>query len=157
MEEHATNPRISSSSSNTNKSNSESQSQGEPSSGNVKTEVIDKQQPSDNEVIKTESEAQTAMDIADDTKTEKKEERKMSVLDQLEEIKGVLKTAHPLVATSMESVADHITQSMKCTAEEEMYRLITVLLKDALQVLFTFYMTDYHFHFQENIIFRPRV
>lgn len=52
-----------------------------------------------------------------------------------DEIMGILKTAYPLLALSLESLVDQIQQRFKCSADEDAYRLITALLKDGLQYM----------------------
>ncbi|KAJ1676967.1 transcription-associated protein 1, partial [Spiromyces aspiralis] len=47
-----------------------------------------------------------------------------------------LKTAHPLLSLSIESMTDQIVQRIKPTPIEEMYRLVCVLANDVLQNLY---------------------
>ncbi len=46
----------------------------------------------------------------------------------------ILKTAFPLLILTLETVVEHIAQRFKASAEEEIYRLICMLLQDAMQV-----------------------
>jgi hypothetical protein len=46
----------------------------------------------------------------------------------------MLKTAFPLLILSMETTVDQISHRFKATQEEEIYRLICMLLQDAMQV-----------------------
>ncbi|CCE81661.1 Piso0_002324 [Millerozyma farinosa CBS 7064] len=55
--------------------------------------------------------------------------------DHVEEIMGILKTAYPLLALSLESLVDQINQRFKCTADEDAYRLGIALLNDGIQYL----------------------
>jgi transformation/transcription domain-associated protein len=54
--------------------------------------------------------------------------------EYVEEIVQILKTASPLLILSMETMIDQINQRFKATPEEEIYRLICMLLQDAIQV-----------------------
>lgn len=51
-----------------------------------------------------------------------------------EEVVQILKTAFPLLILSMETMVEQITLRFKATAEEEVYRLVCMLLQDAMQV-----------------------
>ncbi|BGP26145.1 transcription-associated protein 1 [Rhodotorula toruloides] len=53
--------------------------------------------------------------------------------DYIDEIMAVLKTAFPLLALSMEMIVDQISTRFKPAADEDIYRLISALLADALQ------------------------
>lgn len=55
--------------------------------------------------------------------------------EYVEEIMGILKTAYPLLALSLESLVDQINQRFKCTADEDAYRLGVALLNDGVQYL----------------------
>lgn len=55
--------------------------------------------------------------------------------EHVEEIMGILKTAYPLLALSLESLVDQINQRFKCTADEDAYRLSVALLNDGVQYL----------------------
>ncbi|BGP49947.1 transcription-associated protein 1 [Rhodotorula kratochvilovae] len=52
--------------------------------------------------------------------------------DYIDEIMAVLKTAFPLLALSMEMIVDQISSRFKPTPDEDIYRLISALLSDAL-------------------------
>jgi transformation/transcription domain-associated protein len=54
--------------------------------------------------------------------------------EHVEEVVQILKTAFPLLILSMETMVDQILQRFKATPEEEIYRLICMLLLDAVQV-----------------------
>lgn len=56
-------------------------------------------------------------------------------LEHVERIMGILKTAYPLLALSLESLGDQINQRFKCTADEDAYRLGVALLNDGVQYL----------------------
>lgn len=51
--------------------------------------------------------------------------------EYLDELNGILKTAYPLLALSLESLVDQINQKFKTTSDEDLFRLINVLLIDA--------------------------
>ncbi|KAI0068843.1 FAT-domain-containing protein [Artomyces pyxidatus] len=53
--------------------------------------------------------------------------------EYVEEVVQILKTAFPLLILSMETMVDQINQRFKATQEEEIYRLICMLLQDAMQ------------------------
>ncbi|KAI0268276.1 hypothetical protein BC834DRAFT_968481 [Gloeopeniophorella convolvens] len=53
--------------------------------------------------------------------------------DYVEEVVNMLKTAFPLLILSMETTVDQISHRFKATQEEEIYRLICMLLQDAMQ------------------------
>ncbi|KAG0682333.1 transcription-associated protein 1 [Kluyveromyces marxianus] len=50
--------------------------------------------------------------------------------EYLEELNGILKTAYPLLALSLESLVDQINQKFKTNPDEVLFRLINVLLID---------------------------
>lgn len=50
--------------------------------------------------------------------------------EYLEELNGILKTAYPLLALSLESLVDQINQKFKTNPDEDLFRLINVLLID---------------------------
>ncbi|KAL6299677.1 atypical/PIKK/TRRAP protein kinase [Sparassis latifolia] len=51
----------------------------------------------------------------------------------VEEVVQILKTAFPLLILSLETLVEHIIMRFKGTQEEEIYRLVSMLLQDALQ------------------------
>lgn len=57
--------------------------------------------------------------------------------EYVEEVVNMLKTAFPLLILSMETTVDQISHRFKATQEEEIYRLICMLLQDAMQVMLT--------------------
>ncbi|KAL5037675.1 transcription-associated protein 1 [Batrachochytrium dendrobatidis] len=52
----------------------------------------------------------------------------------IDEIMGLLKTAFPLLALSMETMVDQILLRLKPTTDEDIYRLIVALLSDGVQM-----------------------
>ena len=54
--------------------------------------------------------------------------------EYVDEVVNMLKTAFPLLILSMETTVDQISHRFKATQEEEIYRLICMLLQDAMQV-----------------------
>jgi transformation/transcription domain-associated protein len=54
--------------------------------------------------------------------------------DHVDEIVSILKTAFPLLALSMETFCDQVTQRFKQSADEDIYRLVNALLYDAFMV-----------------------
>lgn len=54
--------------------------------------------------------------------------------DYVEEVMQILKTAFPLLIMNMETVVEQIILRFKASPEEEIYRLICMLLQDAMQV-----------------------
>lgn len=54
--------------------------------------------------------------------------------EYVDEIMGLLKTAFPLLALSMETMVDQILQRLKPTTDEDIYRLIVALLNDGVQM-----------------------
>ena len=53
--------------------------------------------------------------------------------DHVEEILNILKTAFPLLALTMENMAEQLQQRFKPSNDEDIYRLTNALLNDALQ------------------------
>lgn len=54
--------------------------------------------------------------------------------EHVDEIMAILKTAFPLLALSMEMIVDQISTRFKPSPDEDIYRLISALMTDALQV-----------------------
>jgi len=54
--------------------------------------------------------------------------------EYVDEILNVMKTGHPLMVLTIETMVDQILQRFKATSEEEIYRLVCMLLGDAVQV-----------------------
>jgi transformation/transcription domain-associated protein len=54
--------------------------------------------------------------------------------EHIDEVVQILKTAFPLLILSMETMVDQIMQRFKGSPEEEAYRLLGMLLQDAMQV-----------------------
>ncbi|ONH65284.1 Transcription-associated protein 1 [Cyberlindnera fabianii] len=55
--------------------------------------------------------------------------------EYIEEIMGILKTAYPLLALSLESLVDQISHRFKTSLDEDAYRLILALTNDAVSCL----------------------
>lgn len=55
--------------------------------------------------------------------------------EYVDEIMGILKTAYPLLALSLETIVDQIYSRFKCPVDEDAYRLIQALLNDGLQYM----------------------
>lgn len=70
-----------------------------------------------------------------DDKDDKADMKSRTAWEHVEEIMGILKTAYPLLALSLESLVDQINQRFKCTADEDAYRLGVALLNDGVQYL----------------------
>lgn len=60
--------------------------------------------------------------------------------EHVDEVVQILKTAFPLLILSMETMVDQIFQRFKATTEEEIYRLICMLLQDAIQVCCAYFL-----------------
>lgn len=56
-------------------------------------------------------------------------------LDYVDEIMGILKTAYPLLALSLESLVDQISKKFKCSSDEDVYRLVVALYNDGVSYL----------------------
>ena len=54
--------------------------------------------------------------------------------EYIDELLQLMKTGHPLLVLTIETMVDQILQRFKATAEEEIYRLVCMLLIDAIQV-----------------------
>lgn len=54
--------------------------------------------------------------------------------EHVEEIMSILKTAFPLLALSMEMIVDQVASRFKPGPDEDIYRLVSALLSDSLQV-----------------------
>lgn len=52
----------------------------------------------------------------------------------LDEVVQILKTAFPLLILSLETMVEQLNTRFKATPEEEAYRLMSMLLHDAIQV-----------------------
>lgn len=55
--------------------------------------------------------------------------------DHIEEVNQILKTAFPLLILCMETLVDQINSHFKVSGEEDIYRLICMLMQDAIQVI----------------------
>ena len=64
--------------------------------------------------------------------------------EYVDEVVQILKTAFPLLILSMETMVDQILQRFKAPPEEEIYRLISMLLQDAIQVCGSPFLLVYH-------------
>lgn len=81
------------------------------------------------EVAKVEPNGDTQPAVDDEAEPAQKKPWEYS-----DEIMSVLKTTFPLLALSMETVADQIQKHFKCPPDEDAYRLIVALLNDGLSV-----------------------
>ena len=54
--------------------------------------------------------------------------------DYVEEVMQILKTAFPLLIMNMETIVDQISARFKASQEEDIYRLVCMLLQEGLQV-----------------------
>lgn len=54
--------------------------------------------------------------------------------DYVEEVMQILKTAFPLLIMNMETIVDQISARFKASPEEDIYRLVCMLLQEGLQV-----------------------
>ncbi|PKI83589.1 transcription-associated protein 1 [Malassezia vespertilionis] len=72
-------------------------------------------------------------DKPDEIQPEKPEENGRNPWDHIDEILNILKTAFPLLALTMENMADQLQQRFKPSNDEDIYRLTNALLNDALQ------------------------
>lgn len=59
--------------------------------------------------------------------------------DHIEEVNQILKTAFPLLILCMETLVDQINSHFKVSGEEDIYRLICMLMQDAIQVTQLFF------------------
>ena len=59
--------------------------------------------------------------------------------DHIEEVNQILKTAFPLLILCMETLVDQINSHFKVSGEEDIYRLICMLMQDAIQVRLHFF------------------
>lgn len=55
--------------------------------------------------------------------------------DYVDEICNLVKTGHPLLVLTIENMVDQFIQKFKASAEEEIYRLVCMLLIEAAQVI----------------------
>lgn len=63
--------------------------------------------------------------------------------DHIEEVNQILKTAFPLLILCMETLVDQINSHFKVSGEEDIYRLICMLMQDAIQVIRFPYWFEY--------------
>ncbi len=56
--------------------------------------------------------------------------------DMAEELVALLKTGHPLLALSLEQIAEQIRERLKSNTEEDVYRMTMPLISDTLTVRF---------------------
>jgi transformation/transcription domain-associated protein len=54
--------------------------------------------------------------------------------DYIDEVVALLKTGHPLLALTLETIVDQMRDRLKADGDEELYRAICALQADALQV-----------------------
>ena len=69
----------------------------------------------------------------DPEKPEEPKEGQRNPWDHIDEVLNILKTAFPLLALTMENMADQLQQRFKPSNDEDIYRLTNALLNDALQ------------------------
>ena len=55
-------------------------------------------------------------------------------LECIEEVGQIMKTAFPLLIMSLETIVDQISQRFRSSQDEEIHRLICMLLQDAMSV-----------------------
>lgn len=68
--------------------------------------------------------------------------------DHVDEVVQILKTAFPLLILSLETFVEQINGRFKATPEEEIYRLVCMLLQDAIQVRLS---PDLHFDSSKHV------
>lgn len=54
--------------------------------------------------------------------------------DYIDEILAIMKTGHPLLVLTIETMVDQVLQRFKANGEDEVYRLVCMLLGEAVQV-----------------------
>lgn len=54
--------------------------------------------------------------------------------EHVDELLQLMKTGHPLLVLTIETMVDQILQRFKASPEDEIYRLVCMLLIDAIQV-----------------------
>ncbi|KAI8907173.1 hypothetical protein EDD86DRAFT_232632 [Gorgonomyces haynaldii] len=91
-----------------------------------------------NASLSKQSEANST-ENSEQIKQEKEEDQQLrrKPWEYVEELMGILKTAFPLLALSMETMVDQILQRLKPTTDEDIYRLIVALLNDGVQMYLT--------------------
>lgn len=77
--------------------------------------------------------------------------------DYIEEIMQILKTAFPLLIMNMETIVDQISARFKASPEEDIYRLVCMLLQEGLQVCFLWALLVLypHLRFSSNTSLGP--
>jgi transformation/transcription domain-associated protein len=64
--------------------------------------------------------------------------------DYIDEIVALLKTGHPLLALTLETIVDQMRDRLKADGDEELYRAICALQADALQVGHSYFTLLHH-------------
>lgn len=59
---------------------------------------------------------------------------KKSPHEHTEDLTGILKTGYPLLALSLENMVEHIIHRLRSSPEEDLYRIITTLITENIQV-----------------------
>lgn len=65
--------------------------------------------------------------------------------EYIEEVVQILKTAFPLLIMSMETIVEQISSRLKPGPDEETYRLMSMVMQDAIQVRISVHFTNMHF------------
>lgn len=58
--------------------------------------------------------------------------------EHTEDLIGILKTGYPLLALSLENMVEHIIHRLRSSPEEDLYRIITTLITENIQVFIIF-------------------
>ena len=58
--------------------------------------------------------------------------------EHTEDLIGILKTGYPLLALSLENMVEHIIHRLRSSPEEDLYRIITTLITENIQVIICF-------------------
>jgi transformation/transcription domain-associated protein len=73
--------------------------------------------------------------------------------DHIEEVNQILKTAFPLLILCMETLVDQINSHFKTSGEDEVYRLICMLMQDGIQVIQLSLLALAHVNFSSRTTF----
>lgn len=93
----------------------------------------EKQPAKDESQDKSEAKSEGKTDEESKTDESQKEGAQRNPWDHIDEVLNILKTAFPLLALTMENMADQLQQRFKPSNDEDIYRLTNALLNDALQ------------------------
>lgn len=58
--------------------------------------------------------------------------------EHTEDLLGILKTGYPLLALSLENMVEHIIHRLRSSPEEDLYRIITTLISENMQVKYLY-------------------